>query len=609
MATYNVIPNAEGKIRQVNKGEIYGELFSSWNLDLQTNRGKIRLSPRLKTLTTSDDDAELGLPIRFLFFRGVWWTYAGDRMYKNDGTATGAFTVDAISGTPTNLLNSFQGDAVLFNGAMIVSHQTGMYRCPSAGNWTSNDWWSNASNLNQAALDSSFPHPMEVSKIGSELLLVGDGNKIHTVTTGSVVTNPRLTLDPNVYVTWIKSGSTRVWIGTAHKSGGEGLVYEWDGGNTLTNRAYRIGATGTYAGIIKGDNIIIVTSDGSIKEYGNGKFNTIAQFPVKDKGQLFKYASDFTATNFGYNSFIHPRGINLVDDVIMMNVSNELIDASYNIPEAMPCGIWQLDEDNGLYHRYSPQIDDDATTGFGTIAHIVTGVTGDKGSSVGAIQETKQVGSQFFAGFRTYKDNGSNLLSAICTVDERTLATRGRFVTPFLYPRQIKSIFQNISSIFETSGTTSDNDASEKIIFKYRQYKKKGLPLVASVTWSSSTQFTSTNTGFANVAIGDEVTVLLGNGHGCIEQITNITENAGTYTVTLANQITNVSASDTGKVRVENWKPLTTISDAGGLQNFFKSAIPSVGGSSKIQLSIEIRSAGGFTPEIDKVLLELKETQ
>jgi len=58
---------------QTNRSDDFGSLWSTFNLDFQTNLGVMRLAQKLVTNTTSSDDADLGLPVAFEFFSGIWW--------------------------------------------------------------------------------------------------------------------------------------------------------------------------------------------------------------------------------------------------------------------------------------------------------------------------------------------------------------------------------------------------------------------------------------------------------------------------------------------------------------------------------------------------------
>lgn len=80
---------------QTNHSDDFGSLWSTFNLDLQSNLGVIRLSQKLVTNTTTTDSANLGLPVAFEYFDDRWWAICGTYIYRNTSELlTGSFSVD-----------------------------------------------------------------------------------------------------------------------------------------------------------------------------------------------------------------------------------------------------------------------------------------------------------------------------------------------------------------------------------------------------------------------------------------------------------------------------------------------------------------------------------
>lgn len=76
-----------------------GSLVSTFNIDVTTNKGDTRVSPRMKIGT--DDIADLGVATNFIRFNSTslgFWTTAGSYVFKTTSVdASAAFAKDAQS--------------------------------------------------------------------------------------------------------------------------------------------------------------------------------------------------------------------------------------------------------------------------------------------------------------------------------------------------------------------------------------------------------------------------------------------------------------------------------------------------------------------------------
>lgn len=68
---------------QTNRSDIVGSLWSSFNLDFQSNLGALRLAQKLVTNTTSSDDSDLGVTSAFEFWSGKWWAICDTTIFNN----------------------------------------------------------------------------------------------------------------------------------------------------------------------------------------------------------------------------------------------------------------------------------------------------------------------------------------------------------------------------------------------------------------------------------------------------------------------------------------------------------------------------------------------
>lgn len=97
-----------------------------------------------------------------------------------------------------------------------------------------------------------------------------------------------------------------------------------------------------------------------------------------------------------------------------------------------------------------------------------------------------------------------------------------------------------------------DATAGFNFVIKYRT--EKPVYTDFDITWTSTTSFTTTQTG---LAVGDEITIIQAKGSGRIAHISAISFSSPNFTVTLDETITGVTG--TARARSENWKKLKAI--------------------------------------------------
>jgi len=594
------IPNDERRFSQVNDGEIGGNVWLSQNLDFKSNKGKLRVSPRLVINQSSSDDADLGRVVAFAKFPGVpasagtlaYWAICGAVLFKTAGNPTTPdydFSQDNIASSPTDLEYQSSDMVVAPNGLLVSTHDD-VYLLSNAGAWSS--YWKTT--LSQTFTSTTGSHMMEV--LFNLSIAISDGNTICTIVspyTDTYETKAIVTLRPEDKILWIKTASTRVWTGTINTKGGEGLVYEWDGASANTTRAYKIGATGALAGLIKDDIPYIMTSDGSLKVFNGAGFKTIAQLPHTSSDLMLKLsASGSLLLN---DKWIHPNGMKLIDGNINILINNLLDeDTDYtSLIENEPSGIWEYDEEIGLYHKYSFTLDTAGSLDYGQNAI----------GYAGALFETKQKEAAHLAGAGVYTDNGSTLKTAIF-YDElpNTLAKAGVLVTPWLQSSEITDVWQKLWLKFKDL----DNSADE-IIVKYRTKRDKNLPAIYSSTYTSTTTFTITSTtnllATTNILkVGGEVEIIMASGSGKSAHISSVsmTESGGTWTYTVTLDEAICPSSGTGKVRFNNWVKLGTINT----QNITNTVFPFGNVLTEIEMQIKLELRGtGNNPEINQLII------
>src|SRR6056297_3104729 len=168
MSTFT-IPNNRGEIRQPNTGDIFGELSETFNIDLTTNQGKIKVSNKLVPILK--EGVDIGTPAGFvdmLIWDGNYYILTEDEGYScsvNDDPTVAANWSETFTG-------SYDADisttAVIFDGEMRIALDNNIAKWD--GSSYANNWWT--SDESGTALTGSainpVPHVLEVVQSGKE---------------------------------------------------------------------------------------------------------------------------------------------------------------------------------------------------------------------------------------------------------------------------------------------------------------------------------------------------------------------------------------------------------------------------------------------------------
>lgn len=592
------LPNSNRKLVQYNNNETLADsnLVRTWNIDNTTEPGSVRVAPRFYINTDSSDDADLGVPVAFAYNSdsNIYYAVCGTAVFKTSSTDPSAtFTEDTSSGNPTTTQR--YSDMVMFNGDLYVTTATNVAKL-SSGTWD-DDWWTVAKG--QSALKSNRPHPMDVVQIGSPLFCIGDGNLLHTVTVGDIVSSPRLTLDVNQVIVWIRSGTSKVYIGCMSVSGNDAYVYEWDGGDTVPTYAYNTRTAGAIAGAVIDDTLYIVNSNGELQVLSGGGFKTLNKFPIA-RSQAVIDNSSFIYSN---RRFIHPNGLITYKDnlLALVAIQEDYSGSSFNtVDENTPAGIWEFNtKDQTLSHKYSLTADDSGAVDYGQMA-MPCEISADN-RAPGALFETTadKYATALLAGAAIYTDDATTFKTAIYNLDNgRTLPARGSVIYPKIFTDNTDESFAELVVKFEPM-----KSASDKIVLKWRTEVDAELPLVCAATWTNATTFTTTNAGFANVEVGNEIEIIMGNGSGTTAHVTSISEASGTYTVVVDESVSGISASDENYIRANNWRKL----DSFNSQTLGSKVITIPTKSfTWLQVKMELRSTSGESPVVERLQIRSK---
>lgn len=541
---------------QPNNSDNLGSIYSSFNLNLTESIGKLRLGNRLLLNVSTTDVAELtSYAIGFRYFAGAFWTVAGASNVGYPFKATyidSSFAKVVNGGSVSGLVTTFDSTTsdieIAFDQLHISNASDGkVYHSADGLTWTT----LTAGGAGDPVMMTYYGNRMYCTKSKN---LVQSWDKDFSVSSPSAYPNStsntlRLTATDSAQasaITFLRSSSNRIWIGTASKTGGKGYVYAWDGAQTSVNEAYRLESSGALACVIKDDVPYIVDGNGALLVFNGGTFKEIARLNRLNNKFLF---NPFSRTN---DRFIHPNGMSIIDGKINMLIDGTNYDATSHTGTqevTIPSGVWEYDENIGLYHKHSIGL----TKSGGT----VTDYGQIKIYGVGALSEILTATSpittdgNFLLGASYYTDNTNTTSGIFYDNVDNDEKKGGYLITP-------KILSQNIMDSWQKFYIRHKKllDSSDKLIVKYRTIDT--APTEATITWTTTSKFTTT-TDVSAFVVGDEVEVVQGKGSGKSGHITSISESSGTYTVILDESFSGVGGST--KARFHNWKKASSVTD------------------------------------------------
>jgi hypothetical protein len=252
-------------------------------------------------------------------------------------------------------------------------------------------------------------------------------------------------------------------------------------------------------------------------------------------------------------------------------------------------GIWEYTSETGLYHKNSIVWSTNAASPqFGSPILVQAGALFGVGKYEGS----------YFAGANLYSTSYGigTTIKVLNKLSTDIYNKMGYYITPKIYTDTVDEEWQKIYLAFEKMVNSGDS-----ITIKYRTTENylDSSGFTQSGTWTSATTFTTTATEFSAVVAENEVEILSGEGAGLSATITNISENAGTYTCTIDFTLTNASGDFT--YRISNWTEIDSISDL--VQTWKDSAVGT--NSNWIQFKILLYGKGE-SPIINKTIIQSK---
>lgn len=582
------IPNRETKIlKQTNRSDILGSLWSTFNIDLQGNLGRIRLGEKLKLNTKAGDTgaSALGLPVAFAQFDRVMWAMAGSRIFRNTASDNQATLLTSfVEDTSTGAQTTYTGlcDLIYFNSTLVSSTPSNVYSLDGA---TSGTWTSRHSSLQSGTL-----HKFCYLKSFDRLYVTDENTEINSCDTSWTFASPTddYTLDigdSSGWISTIEASADTIWIGTmqntfnSQSTPQNASVFEWDGLSSQVTREYKIPAMGVYAIEIVDNIPHILDSNGVWRVFNGSGFEEIGRFPFA--GQLLGTPSSTSPSD----RYIHVNGTSQTPDGTILafigNKNRYLRDVDGGkVNENIPSGVWELSRESGITHKHSISYDrltSSTNTNFGQNRISLAGAM-----SFARLPSSDDLSlSSIICGATYYTDASSTtngiFVQAPFPHDDSTYPEgqkSGYLVTSWIDSQNLKDNWQKIAAKYQLN-------SSDNITLKYRTTKE--TPTIHDITWVTDTSFTTSST--IDGKEGYEVEVLSGVGGGACAHISSITGTVN-RTVTLDQSVPISSGGDTARIRVQHWTKVETFDE-------FESVIRTIGVTSeRIQIKCAMRFTG-----------------
>ena len=500
--------------------------------------GTVRLAPRLRTVSTTSDLANLGCPTAFQYYDSKFRTVAGARVFNGGATPNATFSQDSASGTPTDC-SADSSDLAVFNGKLWVTTTDELLRNGTSGAF---DTWTTV-----GALTAGLPHILRYFPKFNRLYVTATGTTVYSVDTGNTLTSSgaySLALSFGNLIMSMDTSDAHVWIGTQSRdiNGAHANIIQWDGISSDATRIFPIDAKAVLAIAVdkKTGLPYAMDSNGRLLKFNGSGFVEVGRLPYAE--HLPDNADGLLA-----NRFIHFNGLRATkNNTVLALIDNLNNDNAGTIEENLPSGVWEFDEQNGFVHKHP-------FTYTTAAASTITDFGQNRVSRVGGLAQvnipstTSGRNGTIMAG-ATYYTDATTTTNAIFIDDSLdTIQKNGYFVTSKILSNSVVDSWGKFYLRFKRLLNSTD-----KMVVKYRT--KETTAVESSITWVNTTSFTVTAANVPDLAVGDEVEVIQGIGTGKCAHVTAITGTT-TYTVTVDETFTGVTTG-TAKARFQKWTKL-----------------------------------------------------
>lgn len=570
------LPDDKGQYSQPNRSDSVGDVFMTYGIDL--DKGRVEVSSGVKKLVNNDDNVDFS---GYAASIGKYVGAGSDKIFAisdfafsaGDTTPLGTWSKETAGSEPDS--GNTIMDSTLFDGLFLVSEAADI-KSWNGTTWAS--WWQTT--LGQSALDLGRRHLLWVGADGNLYIVDVDGTKVYRVTpTGTVTKTGAGTLDlsaTSYEITCAVTNSTRSWIGTKSLVGEDAAIIEWDMSPSAStaNKYHKVNAKNVVCIAIYNDIPIAILSTGKAK-YFNGvsfvDFDRQMQFPVPEG---YEMAED--------DDFIHPNGWAIIDDLPHFLVAGNVegTDGAENGAYYFPSGVWCLDPNIGLYHRFALGAGLSTQEDYGQM----------RINKVGALYSLQSSDSKFLASYEYYDATGASKSTLVYHDAANTKPSRGFLMTAYKY---------SFRELWKTVELFHKNLATGEKIRVYSRGEKTDV-IGKQGVWSSTTKFHITGTGL-DIQKGDVAFVKIGSGAGQLLRVDNVDETSALTVVTFTEANSFVTANDEGTCDFLNFRFMGEV--ASTYSDYHSFSLPSLGRSRKTQFLLEFQQAAANTMELDFAIM------
>lgn len=548
------IPGQDKLLKQSNDSSVLGNVVESFNLDLRSDIGKIKVTKakKIADFTAASSTTQMisaigqnnGIPFFFGLEAGI------DGIYEGSGStfASSTFTRDSSSADHAPA----SSDLTINNGNVYASASSSVFYSPTSsfGTWTE---------ISSPALTANTPHLL--TSLGNRTYVTNLDYKVASINSSNVLSLTGTgTLDlalPGYTITVLMAGLDRVWVGLSSLQQGQlgtTYIYEWDGESENTpQQRYEIDTSGIICGVVKDGIPYVLDTRGRLMVYVGSRFEEVARLPYKEN----EIMAGFNSNQLNLRA-IHPRAITVDGDEILINVSN-LLQGSTTTQKYyadFPSGVWAYNKDNGLYHKYSASTQPYSSTGTTNNNSHGQMVVGQAGpifvhEPIVSFSTPGEGGRVIFTQrYFTTSDNDTETADIDATYKTALFASDtadnsqkwGYFITPEIHTE----VFDTWQKVYVTYKNLLDTN--DKIVLKYRT--EKDSKTTAEVSWANP-QTIITSADLSAYEVGDEVQFIQGVHSGKSAHITTITPYGSGYSMTLDETFLNNSG--TSIATFEKW--------------------------------------------------------
>ncbi len=414
----------------------------------------------------------------------------------------------------------------------------------------------------------------ELCPITKFLKFVCFGNQRYVATwdTGASLWNAtRITLPLGYKIKWFAPLTDYLVICAYNNAYGAALFF-WDGISTTYNRVLQLPNVAALAGVVDKNRLYVITGDGWINLFDGSGLVKLNRFPDMQQGDVALS--------------INPDAVKVFKGVILIGLRAH----GYNMEKRYYAGgIWCFNpETRALYFKH-------------TLSHGgITNISASGVISIGSIMLSVN-GDAFRVA--SYKGGGTDSYFIDVNFDQgsfRPYDWNAIIVSPLFddEPYRRKRFIQEVLNFWKPMPDSS----FARYVVKYstaERYQKYS----AYCNGGGSNYFTMSFIPTAYIAVGDEVTVVAGNGAGQVRHITKI--DTSTNRVDVDESLYSSANYDSSSYLLIT--PFQKIGTIKGNEN--KNAVNKLirynARAKKIQIKIEIWSSSGYTGEWDMGIADI----